>query len=105
MGKRKQDEEQFEGASIRKENLVRSSGFEPPRYFYRQPLKLVRLPIPPRPRRELTSRTKFAKLQGGLRDSPTRGIDFATSLAPDSEWAPAAAELARVAELAPEQAG
>jgi len=40
-----------------------------------------------------------------LRDSPTRGIDFATSLAPDSEWAPAAAELARVAELAPEQAG
>ena len=29
--------------------LVRSSGFEPPRYCYRQPLKLVRLPIPPRP--------------------------------------------------------
>ena len=31
------------------EKLVRSSGFEPPRYCYRQPLKLVRLPIPPRP--------------------------------------------------------
>src|SRR5277367_5122721 len=30
--------------------LVRSSGFEPPRYCYRQPLKLVRLPVPPRPR-------------------------------------------------------
>src|ERR1700733_6927130 len=29
-------------------NLVRSSGFEPPRYCYRQPLKLVRLPVPPR---------------------------------------------------------
>ena len=29
--------------------LVRSSGFEPPRYCYRQPLKLVRLPVPPRP--------------------------------------------------------
>ena len=33
------------------EGLVRSSGFEPPRYCYRQPLKLVRLPVPPRPRR------------------------------------------------------
>jgi hypothetical protein len=30
---------------------MRSSGFEPPRYCYRQPLKLVRLPVPPRPRR------------------------------------------------------
>ena len=30
-------------------NLVRPSGFEPPRYYYRQPLKLVRLPVPPRP--------------------------------------------------------
>src|ERR1700758_5586950 len=29
--------------------LVRSSGFEPPRYCYRQPLKLVRLPVPPLP--------------------------------------------------------
>ena len=33
------------------ESLVRSSGFEPPRYCYRQPLKLVRLPVPPRPHR------------------------------------------------------
>src|SRR6516164_10850576 len=32
-------------------DLVRSSGFEPPRYCYRQPLKLVRLPVPPRPHR------------------------------------------------------
>src|SRR5690349_23845858 len=31
--------------------MVRSSGFEPPRYCYRQPLKLVRLPVPPRPHR------------------------------------------------------
>ena len=30
-------------------NLVRPSGFEPPRYCYRQPLKLVRPPVPPRP--------------------------------------------------------
>src|SRR5689334_3846377 len=27
--------------------LVRKGGLEPPRYCYRQPLKLVRLPIPP----------------------------------------------------------
>ena len=33
-----------------KRRMVRSSGFEPPRYCYRQPLKLVRLPVPPRPR-------------------------------------------------------
>ena len=30
--------------------LVRKGGLEPPRYCYRQPLKLVRLPIPPLPR-------------------------------------------------------
>src|SRR5579862_7104390 len=29
--------------------MVRSSGFEPPRSCERQPLKLVRLPVPPRP--------------------------------------------------------
>jgi hypothetical protein len=47
---------------------VRSSGFEPPRYFYRQPLKLVRLPIPPRPRCMLTSRLQSAKLGRGTPD-------------------------------------
>ena len=30
--------------------LVRQKGFEPSRYCYRQPLKLVRLPVPPLPR-------------------------------------------------------
>src|SRR5436190_4252230 len=30
--------------------MVRKGGLEPPRYYYRQPLKLVRLPIPPLPR-------------------------------------------------------
>jgi hypothetical protein len=29
--------------------MVRQRGLEPPRYCYRQPLKLVRLPIPPLP--------------------------------------------------------
>src|SRR5215510_3162127 len=33
-------------------SLVRKKGLEPSRYCYRQPLKLVRLPIPPLPRRE-----------------------------------------------------
>ena len=32
--------------------VVRKGGLEPPRYCYRQPLKLVRLPIPPLPRNE-----------------------------------------------------
>src|SRR5216683_5097833 len=30
-------------------NMVRQRGLEPPRYCYRQPLKLVRLPVPPLP--------------------------------------------------------
>ena len=30
--------------------MVRKKGLEPSRYCYRQPLKLVRLPIPPLPR-------------------------------------------------------
>ena len=29
--------------------MVRKGGFEPPRYCYRQPLKLVRLPVSPLP--------------------------------------------------------
>src|SRR5580704_10137615 len=39
--------------------MVRSSGFEPPRYCYRQPLKLVRLPVPPRPRKTNPKRRGF----------------------------------------------
>ena len=31
------------------QKVVRKGGFEPPRYCYRQPLKLVRLPVPPLP--------------------------------------------------------
>src|SRR3954469_21537317 len=34
----------------RERRLVRKKGLEPSRYCYRQPLKLVRLPIPPLPR-------------------------------------------------------
>ena len=30
--------------------MVRKRGFEPRWYYYRQPLKLVRLPVPPLPR-------------------------------------------------------
>src|SRR5205085_12410165 len=32
--------------------LVRWKGFEPSRYCYRQPLKLVRLPVPPPPQKQ-----------------------------------------------------
>src|ERR1051326_2532087 len=34
--------------------LVRWKGFDPSRYCYRQPLKLVRLPVPPPPQIDLT---------------------------------------------------
>ena len=39
--------------------MVRSSGFEPPRYCYRQPLKLVRLPVPPRPPNSILNARNF----------------------------------------------
>src|SRR5215469_17669449 len=55
------------------ENLVRSSGFEPPRYCYRQPLKLVRLPVPPRPHRGknfiVAALAKTGKMRALLRPS------------------------------------
>ncbi len=35
---------------------MRQRGFEPPRYCYRQPLKLVRLPVPPLPPADILSR-------------------------------------------------
>jgi hypothetical protein len=35
---------------------MRQRGFEPPRYCYRQPLKLVRLPVPPLPLDDILSR-------------------------------------------------
>ena len=38
-------------ATSRERRLVRKRGFEPLRYCYRQPLKLVRLPVPPLPRK------------------------------------------------------
>ena len=37
-------------AATRLSRVVRKRGFEPLRYYYRQPLKLVRLPVPPLPR-------------------------------------------------------
>ena len=38
-------------ASWKASRMVRKRGFEPLRYCYRQPLKLVRLPVPPLPQR------------------------------------------------------
>src|SRR5258708_25993034 len=53
--KEREEQEKSPSASLRANppagNLVGSSGLEPPRYCYRQPLKLVRLPVPPRPHR------------------------------------------------------
>src|ERR1700689_694675 len=44
----------------RARSLVRAGGSEPPRYCYRQPLKLVRLPIPPRPHSD-EDETKYSR--------------------------------------------
>jgi hypothetical protein len=45
--------------------LVRWKGFEPSRYCYRQPLKLVRLPVPPPPQNQSVAATqnRFAGLR------------------------------------------
>src|SRR5258705_13825380 len=75
------------------EDLVGSSGFEPPRYCYRQPLKLVRLPVPPRPHRgkdfivaapektgkarESSKRSNRSKLNYGLVGAAGAGCDGA----------------------------
>jgi hypothetical protein len=40
-------------AVVRTQKMVRWKGFEPSRYCYRQPLKLVRLPVPPPPQKAL----------------------------------------------------
>ena len=72
---------------------MRSSGFEPPRYCYRQPLKLVRLPVPPRPHRgkdfivaapektgkarESSKRSNRSKLNYGLVGAAGAGCDGA----------------------------
>ena len=42
-------------------SLVGQRGLEPPRYCYRQPLKLVRLPVPPRRHK---ARTLFNSIRG-----------------------------------------
>jgi hypothetical protein len=47
-----------EGSAMRTLVLVRLSGFEPPRSCDRQPLKLVRLPIPPQPQFGATSKNQ-----------------------------------------------
>ena len=55
--------------------VVRKGGLEPPRYCYRQPLKLVRLPIPPLPRvRELkiVSPPRGAQLKSAAGGEPPR---------------------------------
>jgi hypothetical protein len=48
--------------------VVRKGGLEPPRYCYRQPLKLVRLPIPPLPLMEPGTRNQewFLVREGGV---------------------------------------
>jgi hypothetical protein len=63
---------------LQKRRMVRSSGFEPPRYCYRQPLKLVRLPVPPRPHRWKASSIVIA---------PAQTIKTRTFLAPANQLA------------------
>ena len=46
---------------------MRKGGLEPPRYCYRQPLKLVRLPIPPLPHKGRLARLKATPYIGDSR--------------------------------------
>src|SRR4029078_11195469 len=59
------------------EVLVRKRGFEPLRYCYRQPLKLVRLPVPPLPRRRpsgISSRQAIEDMAEGPRRTIARAV-------------------------------
>ncbi len=62
--------------------MVRERGFEPPRYCYRQPLKLVRLPVPPLPHREGTKEKNskaaiYAQAAAGSELEPERALALA----------------------------
>ena len=49
---------------------MRWKGFEPSRYCYRQPLKLVRLPVPPPPQKNFCITECIAARSGRLRGQP-----------------------------------
>ena len=61
---------------------MRSSGFEPPRYCYRQPLKLVRLPVPPRPHRGENYIVAAPKKSGKTREIATASRELRAPVAP-----------------------
>ena len=68
--------------------MVRKRGFEPLRYCYRQPLKLVRLPVPPLPQIE-------GRMIGALElANSTLAAAAAASAASRAQWAPAWAQAA-----------
>jgi hypothetical protein len=69
------------------QDLVRWKGFEPSRYCYRQPLKLVRLPVPPPPQ----SYCKFDCIARRLRQR--RFFDYSPALAANATQTPAAFAL------------
>src|SRR5882762_11612062 len=54
--------------------LVRWKGLEPSRYCYRQPLKLVRLPIPPPPQNQIVVSIRCSDRGRRLRTSATRNL-------------------------------
>jgi hypothetical protein len=55
-------------AGVIVKEVVRLSGFEPPRSCDRQPLKLVRLPIPPQPQFGATYKS-YDTLRSSLPDT------------------------------------
>ena len=89
-------------ASRKASRMVRKRGFEPPRYCYRQPLKLVRLPVPPLPRvvriaASIVSLRRFCRrlLGAGVRSRGAGAVEPASSPAPESSPAPASVRRRR----------
>ena len=75
---------------------MRSSGFEPPRSCERQPLKLVRLPVPPRPlydyddealEKIVTEALTFAEPAAVAGSEPAKEQALAATAAPEPESA------------------
>ena len=65
---------------------MRQRGLEPPRYCYRQPLKLVRLPVPPLP--HMSSKASLAAMREARNQIEMPQATFSEA-APDSESAAA----------------
>src|SRR6185436_3579183 len=86
--------------------MVRKKGLEPSRYCYRQPLKLVRLPIPPLPQVDAGAEAPayfFSGVGAGAGAGAEAGAELFAPLmtAPGSRWPNTPRMIAPIMNRAP----